>query len=188
MIGSFKTTSDRDIAELLEKPKRIEKFICGEYFPEVPAKKGFFSFLRKKESAPQDSWNPSDPGEEFDVDKAWQGIHYILTGSAYEGEGPLAFILSGGKEVGDIDVGYGPARVFTSKEVEGIVKAMSSISDEEAKARCVVEDFKANEIYPDMWDEPFDECFGYILSYLEDLRDFLAKAVEGQKALVVYMN
>jgi hypothetical protein len=40
MIGNFKTTSDADIAALLEKPKRIEK---------IPLRTGIFNRARKKD-------------------------------------------------------------------------------------------------------------------------------------------
>ena len=46
-----------------------------------------------------------DEVEEASLDKAWHGIHYLLTGSAWEGELPLGFICQGGSAVGDIDLG-----------------------------------------------------------------------------------
>jgi hypothetical protein len=63
-----------------------------------------------------------------DLDKAWHGLHYMLTKSAWEGEEPLNFLLKGGVEVGDIEVGYGPARVFTSEEVHQINAALKPIA------------------------------------------------------------
>src|SRR5215203_4027303 len=57
------------------------------------------------------------PVEEIDLDKSWHGIHYLLTKTAWAGEPPLSFLVLGGAEVGDIDVGYGTARAFRSDEV-----------------------------------------------------------------------
>lgn len=188
MIGNFKTTSDADIAALLEKPTRIQKFLYGEEFIIEPEKKTFFGFFKDKASKEADYWMPNDSGEEFDVDKASQGIHFLLSGESEESENPLCFILSGGELVGDVDVGYGPARVFTSTQVKEIAQALSKLDEKELKSRCDSETFKKNEIYPDIWDEDFDESFGYILSYLEDLKPFIASAAENGKALIVYMN
>jgi len=56
------------------------------------------------------------------------GIHFLLTGTAWEGDFPLAFIVRGGREVGD--VGYGPARIFTSDEVQAIANALRPITRE----------------------------------------------------------
>jgi Domain of unknown function (DUF1877) len=55
-------------------------------------------------------------GHEADLDKAWHGIHYLLTGTAWEGEPPLDFLVRGGRTVGTIEVGYSPARVLTAEE------------------------------------------------------------------------
>jgi hypothetical protein len=54
MIGNFKTTNDSDIAALLEKPKRIEKFLYGETFSTEPEKKSFFGFFKEKASKEAD--------------------------------------------------------------------------------------------------------------------------------------
>ena len=188
MIGNFKTTNDSDIAALLEKPKRIEKFLYGETFSTEPEKKSFFGFFKEKASKEADYWMPSDSGEEMNIDKAWQGIHFLLSGKSENAENPLGFILSGGELVGDVDVGHGPARVFTSTHVNEIAQALSSLDETEIQSRCNAEEFKKNDVYPDIWDEDFDESFGYLLSYLEDLKPFIATASENNKALIVYIN
>ena len=40
----------------------------------------------------------------FDVDKAWQALHFTLTGDAWEASGPLGEVVLGGEPVGE-DVG-----------------------------------------------------------------------------------
>jgi hypothetical protein len=50
---------------------------------------------------------------ELDLDKAWHGVHYLLTGSADPVESPLGRIVLGGTELGEDDLGYGPARFLT---------------------------------------------------------------------------
>jgi len=37
----------------------------------------------------------------MDVDKAWHGTHYLLTGDAWGGQPPLANVVLGGAEIGD---------------------------------------------------------------------------------------
>jgi hypothetical protein len=70
-----------------------------------------------------------------DLDKAWHGIHYLLTGTAWEGEYPHNFLVNGGTEVGDIEVGYSTARVLTAAETREVLDAMNKVSDEDLKAR-----------------------------------------------------
>lgn len=37
---------------------------------------------------------------ELCIDKAWHGIHYLLTKSDWEGEAPRNFIIKGGHDIG----------------------------------------------------------------------------------------
>jgi len=189
MIGNFRTTSDADIDALMAKPKRIEIMLYGEYVADKTSKGGFFSFFKKKKKEePADNWKPEDPGAEFDVDKAWHGIHFLLTGSAWEGSGPEAFILAGGTEIGDVDVGYGPARAYKSKEVHAIAERLKTIEKKSLEKGCDKKAFFENEIYPEIWDEEPADCFGYLMEYFEILKQFIIKAAEDNKALIVYLN
>lgn len=189
MIGNFRTTSDADIDALMARPKRIELMLYGEHVADKAGKGGIFSFFKKKKKEdPTDNWKPEEPGAEFDVDKAWHGIHFLLTGSAWEGSGPEAFIVAGGTEIGDIDVGYGPARAFKSKDVHAIAERLKTIDKSSLETHCDKKAFFENEIYPEIWDEEPEDCFGYLLEYFEMLKQFIIKAAEDNKALIVYLN
>jgi hypothetical protein len=49
--------------------------------------------------------------------------------------------------------------------------------------------FKANEIYPAIWDsEPREECLGYIAESLKALRDFVQQTAATNKALIAYLG
>ncbi|MBD3308135.1 DUF1877 family protein [candidate division KSB3 bacterium] len=188
MIGNFRTTSDADIAALLEQPKRIELLLYGEYLTKPRTKRGFFSLFSKHRHPAPDTWTPHDPGEELDVDKAWHGIHYLLTGSPWEGTGPEAFILAGGQTIGNIDVGYGPARAFPSDEVREIARRLNEIDQNRLKAAWDQKTFLEHKIYPDMWEKEPESCFGYLLEHFEALKRFIMQAADTGKALIVYMN
>jgi hypothetical protein len=139
-------------------------------------------------AAPEEPWKPREKAEEFDVDKAWQGIHFLLTGSDWEGEGPLAFILHGGREINE-DLGYGPPHGFASTEVKEISKALEGVNVQELKEKADPAQFKANEIYPDIWDrEPKEECLGYVTESLKELRKFVRKTAESNRGLIAYLG
>ncbi len=188
MIGNFRTTSDTEIDALLARPKRIELMLYGEYSSAKNDRGGIFSFFRKKKEEPADDWRPDEPGAESDIDKAWHGIHFLLTGSAWEGIGPEAFIVAGGTEIGKIDVGYGPARAFRSKEVSEIAQRLKGIDKKILENRFDKKAFIENEIYPDIWDEPPEDCLGYLLENFEMLKQLVIKAADDKKALIVYLN
>jgi hypothetical protein len=46
---------------------------------------------------------------EVGLDKARHGIHFLLTGSAWDVQEPPCHSVRGGEEVGDVDVCYGGA-------------------------------------------------------------------------------
>ena len=54
-----------------------------------------------------------------DLDKVWHGIHFLLTGSAWEGEEPLCYLVNGGEWItsGQLTVGvattYATTGTFT---------------------------------------------------------------------------
>lgn len=120
------------------------------------------------------------PGEgaDVDLDKAWHGIHYLLTGTADGGVFPASFLLLGGREVGDIDVGYGPARVMTAEETRDAHEMLSSLSDDALRARFDPAQMMRRQIYPEIWDRDpgDDDTLGYVMENVADLRQFLAAA------------
>ena len=87
--------------------------------------------------------------------KAWHALHFLLTGSAWEGEGPLRFLASGGTELGD-ELVYGPARVWSVDEVRAIAAALADVSGDELVARIDPAAMTAAEIYPAIWDRDQD--------------------------------
>lgn len=122
-----------------------------------------------------------------DLEKAWHGIHYLLTSSAEEGNAPLDFLVVGGQSVGDIEVGYGPARVFTSGEVRAIHAALASIDEAALRARFTPAHMMELEIYPAIWDrDPAeDDTLGYCVEYFVPLKAFVAHAADKGLGLVI---
>jgi hypothetical protein len=128
------------------------------------------------------------PFAELDVDKAWHGIHFLLTGSQWEGEPPLDFIVNGGKRIGDEDVGYGPARGFSPSEVKLVAAALSTIGPEQFAGRYNAEALARAKIYPEIWMRDGDEARDYLVTYFDELRDFVIGAAESGEALVVFIT
>lgn len=162
MIMMFRRLSDVDLARLREEPELVADYL-GEDAPD-----GF------------------GPVADLDVDKAWHAIHFLLTGTSWEGEPPLNFVVSGGIELGE-DLGYGPARGLTSDEVKSIAAALKAIPPESLRQRFDAAALTSAEIYPQIWDRPQeeDDTQGYVSDYYDQLRTFvLDAAVEGEALLV----
>lgn len=121
MILSLVTVRDSTIQRLLADPPLVWKLVAPDdpdaYENELAASGRAASELELLEGE----------GWQIDLDKSGHGIHYLLTGSDGEGDPPLNLLVSGGKTIGDIEVGYGPARALTSQQVQ--------IASKEAPAR-----------------------------------------------------
>ncbi len=165
MIGNLRKIDDAELARLLAHPDEIRTFLYGE---------------------PDHYDNRAD----IDLDKAWHGIHFVLTGSEWGGEAPLNFVVSGGTEVGEVDVGYGPARAFTSAEVRQIHEALAPIPPEEFVRRIKLNVLAGAGVYPDVWDRASeaDINFEYLGSYYAKLRSYLETLARDGFGMLVYVN
>ena len=125
-----------------------------------------------------------------DLDKAWHALHFLLTGTAWGGDAPLNFLLLGGREVGTIDVGYGPARAIDSRDVARIAAVLAALEETELRNRYRPREMMRLEIYPEIWDrEPADlDAFAYVMEHVGVLRCALREAVEAGLGLVVFMS
>jgi hypothetical protein len=133
----------------------------------------------------------NDPAQGFvDLDKAWNALHYLLTGSARDGEGPLAFLLKGGTSVGE-DLGHGPARVFQPAEVAAIADALADVSQYKLLPRFDLKKFEKLEIYPGRWLEVnlrSDYDLGYYFGPLEQLKNVTRRAKNERLGMIVWIS
>lgn len=128
-------------------------------------------------------------GQILDLDKAWGAIHYLLTGTAWEGEAPQNFLLCGGEQVGDVDLGLGPARSLSAEATRGAAAMLQSGTDAELRTRFDPADMKGKEIYPDFWDESDPNAeLDYVLEHLAALRAFVERAAAKRMGLLIWLS
>ncbi len=162
MIGTFVQATDDEIGRLLSAPKELGDFLAHR--------------------------EESRDGRVVDIDKTWHALHWLLTGTEYEGEPPLNFILAGGTEIGDEDVGYGVPRAFTSDEVRGIDEALTQVPAADLLAR--YDGNAMRDLYPGIWDIPDerDANFDYLATNFDVLKGFIARAREQGLGLIAYLT
>ena len=170
-----------------------------EFYAEAraPEKPSFFKRLFGGDTPPPPAPVPpaltltAPEGESTDLDKAWHGLHYLLTGSAWEGDPPLNFLLAGGTAI-DIEVADAQPRTFTSSETRAVQQALAGITREALLTRYVPADLTRLEIYPEViWerDEGTEaDPRKYLLEYWKVLRDFVDLAVKEDLGLTVYIS
>lgn len=193
MILTLTTVSDATIDRLLAHPSLIHHLLAWPDAPFTPAPRP--SLLRRLLGSRASSERPNlnlsdDEGVRCDLDKSWHGIHFLLTGTAWEGEMPQAFLLLGGEVIGDEDVGYGPARALHPVEVASVAASLQSVSTSTLRDRFDPKHMIEQEIYPAIWDrDPSeDDTLGYLLEYFDDLKSSVSAASEKRMGLVIDLS
>jgi Domain of unknown function (DUF1877) len=102
----------------------------------------------------------------------------------------LCFLAVGGTEIGDIDVGYGPARAWTSQQVKALARAFSGIRFDDLRARFDAHRMTELEIYPGIWDRDpeEDDALGYLEAYFDPLKEFVEAASLQDHGLLIYLT
>ncbi len=164
MIGSFGLLSEDEITKLLEAPETVHELIHPE----------------------RDIYQD----ERFHcVEKDWHAIHFLLNRKAWMGEPPLDFIVRGGTEVGDVDVGYGPARVFTPSELGRIVSALHPITDDMLRQNFTAEALAAadDHLYPG-WGPGEEKYADEMVASYRGLQAFLEAGAKQGRGLIVWLD
>ncbi|WP_155391668.1 DUF1877 family protein [Catellatospora paridis] len=123
------------------------------------------------------------PEPELDLDKSWHGVHYLLTGTAWDISQGAGEAVLGGEEIGE-DGGYGPARLFTPEAVRAVAAALDALDLDALRARFDPRAMAALDIYPSPGAElaKFDD----LAASLTDLHRFYkGAAADGQAVLLV---
>src|SRR3954447_19780721 len=96
MIHQMMALSKEHLDELLTRPQTVDDFIEREL----------------------------EGAYECSLYKSWHLLHFLLNGEPWQGRIPLGWAVFGGKQLGTVDVGYGPARYLLPKQVQQLVDAL----------------------------------------------------------------
>jgi hypothetical protein len=110
----------------------------------------------------------------------WQGIHYLLTGTPWEGEFPQDFLLHGGTELRLLE--YGPERLLTPDAVTESWNALSSIDETELLSRYDAEEMNRLKVHPCRWHDEAERV-GLAREFAA-LRQFMQRAADKGHFLV----
>jgi hypothetical protein len=124
--------------------------------------------------------------------KAWHGLHFTLTGEAWEGKSPLSFLVCGGKEVAaegdEEDEAYVPPRVLSPAFVRRLGKALAVITPQAFAGRFDPVRLSEAGVYPRIWDEPPGDLLREYQGAFESVRRFVLACAERGDAIVVELT
>lgn len=172
--------SDANIERLSANPALVWTLVFADQFSAIantaagqpPARKGLY---------------PETIHLRENLGQYWHGIHYLMCGEVWNGQFPDAFLIDGGSYVGDVDVGYGPARTFESCEVRKIAHAINSKPAADLAKQfdaCQMLDY---DIYPGLlWDED-NQALDACLERFAAMQHFMRHAAENGLGMAVYL-
>jgi hypothetical protein len=199
MICNLRRASPADAERLLKSPRHIRGFLYGDEQAQAVEqafqKRGLLSrllwrlFLHRRyaPAPPAIPWEARRRGDEIDIEKSWHGLHFLLTGKQEGGDAPACYLLHGGRRIGKVDVGYGPARALMPADARRFADFLQSLSADELRRRFDPDRMTELKLYPDIWDEG-DEAFDYLYENFVSLRDFMIAAREARDAVIIYLN
>ena len=159
------------------------------FFSPLPASS--LDALRDDPDAADAFLNPDDPDGEpagsFDLDKAWHGLHYLFTGTAWDLAPPLGLAILGGRVLGDEDDDT-VARLLEPAEVAQVAAALEALTPATLSARYDPADMDAKEIYPQIWSRDGDDGLDYLLHYFAPLKQGYAEAARRGDAMLLTLG
>ncbi len=122
----------------------------------------------------------------LDLDKAWHGVHWLLTGTVDNASTPAGMAIMGGAEIGE-DWGYGPPRLLRPGDVRRVADALVELDDDDLRRRFDAGAMTRAEVYPLIWDEE-DVFVEYLAPSFAMLRDFYALAASRGDAVLALIT
>jgi len=164
--------------------RAVDEGQINEWLANPESKSGFLN--EKSTSLEEDE----AAGTYIYIDKAWHGIHFLLTGSAWEGEEPWCYLMNGGATFHQGDPDSAPDRVLRPNQIAAWADALGAISTVELRRRFDPEAMMEAGIYPGIWDRDpkDDDTLGYLLEYYETLRSFLEQTKKENKGVIITIS
>jgi hypothetical protein len=173
---------EETIQLLIKDPSRIETAIdCVAKRPPArslsPAVRLIKRLIERQRTAAE--------GDNIDIDKAWHGLHFLMTGTAWAGDPPLNFILAGGTEVaGDDD---STTRLYSSNELREINRALKSVDQSQLQSAYNPSAMLNLDIYPGIWQRD-THAFEYCIDHLAALKRFVTRADQSGLGMVTILS
>jgi Domain of unknown function (DUF1877) len=197
MIGNMARLPSATRDALHAHPELVTRLLYPDAPVPAPRRPGFLARLFGAKPAPVDRPTASVPAvgrlansDTLCIDKAWHALHYLFTGTAWAGEPPADFLAVGGTQIGNVDVGYGPARSFTPAQVQSIAAFLNEQKEAELRSRIDPAAMQRLDIYPGVWcaDTDIEEEWEYLVSSLLEMKQFVGEAAQANLSMIVYIN
>ena len=197
--------SAAEIRSLIADPTSIEAFFeASTWAPPVREVRpsGILGWLLKLSPVRVYETDPDAPGPpdgsagldrpHCDLEGVWQGLHFIFTGTAWEGDVPACYLLRGGEEIGDPDeLGYSVLHALTPDQVQRFGAFLHALSPDEIARRFDPARMTALQITLNTWGRVAEHKVGpldRLLVGYGELCAFVDAATESSAGAIVYVS
>ncbi|MEJ8303827.1 YfbM family protein [Saccharibacillus sacchari] len=154
------------------------------YLKRIPVE--LLNALLEGTASVEDFLHSDEAGEALDLDKAWHGIHYLLCGDAWEGEGPLFDVLMGGQPINDSEDEEVVVRYLQPEQVQAVAQALKEIGDQELAEGFSPDEMNEAGVYPAPdWNDGGE--LDYLLGYYGPLKTYYAEAADKGEGMLIYV-
>ena len=204
MTGGLVRVSEAEIARLRSNPAELVAFIEGDGWAPPSREvrpKGILGWLLKlspitvsendPDAVPPEDYLPGPRQSTIDFEKAWHPLHYLFTGTAWDGDEPGCFLTRGGEELGDADLGYSTIRALSPTQVRQFDEFLHQLSHEELRRRYDPERMVALEIYAKNSARAgarADEEIEHLLELFDELRAFVKDSAAAGDGAISYLT
>lgn len=207
MTGGLVRATFEEIARLREHPSELAEFLdCGMWAPpdrEVKPK-GIAGWLLRltpvriyetdPDAVPPPGADEGPVRPNIDLDKAWEPLHFLLTGSnATAGDEPACYLARGGEDLaGDLDDDvYTSIRALTPEQVASFDRYLASLTHDELRRRFDVDRMTELRIYsrPRRLKGSGDrDRLEHLIEAFEGLRVFVRETAASGAGAIVYLT
>jgi len=210
MTGGLVRASVEELARLREHPSELPEFLdCGVWAPpnrEVRPR-GIFGWLLRltpvkiyendEDAVPPPGAEGAAVRPNIDLDKAWEPLNFLLTGTAMEGDEPACYLARGGEELAGEDLdddqtGYSSIRALTVEQVAAFDRHLSSLTIDELRRRFDVNRMAELRIYSKPRGKKAqthdEETLGHLIEAFEDLRTFVRETAASGAGAIAYLT
>lgn len=205
MTGGLVRASEADLGRLRANRSSLPDFIQGDVWAPPVRRvqpKGLLGWLLRftpitieevdPDAVPPAGANLVEPETHLDLDKAWQPLHFLLTGTAWEGEEPACYLVRGGEELADDELEYSSIRALSPDQVKRFDDFLRHLSRDSLRQRFDRQRMAALEIYPKpragKRAATSDDEVARLLESFDALQTFVAIAAKRGDGAIVYLT
>jgi hypothetical protein len=202
MTGGLYRVSEVEMRNLLAAPDSVGDFLDrSSWAPPVRTVRppGLLGWLLKLTPITIHENDPTAvPPADFqdrphcDLEKTWHGLHFLFTGTAWDGSEPACYLIRGGENIGDAEeLGYSVLQALNPARTRAFSTFLDSLTRQELERRFDAGKMMTLEIYPQTWDRMPSQGhseLGWLLDSFDELRMFAAETVRTGNGLLGYVG